>query len=75
MKSLNKYSVWKVQLTIAIDFISSIYNNEKYVMHSKGDNIEIMNNGEADDVIKELYDAIKNKYQFKIKSNKIKILK
>ena len=75
MKSLNKYSVWKVQLTIAIDFISSIYNNEKCVMHSKGDNIEIMNNGEADDVIKELYDAIKNKYQFKIKSNKIKILK
>ena len=44
-------------------------------MHSKSDNIEIMNNDEADDVIKELDDAIKNKNQLKIKSNKITILK
>ena len=69
MNSLNKYYVWKVQLTIAIDFISFIYNKEKC------DNIEIMNNDEADDVIKELDDAIKNKNQLKIKSNKITILK
>ena len=75
MNSLNKYYVWKVQLTIAIDFISFIYNKEKCVMHSKSDNTEIMNNDEADDVIKELDDAIKNKNQLKIKSNKITILK
>ena len=40
------------QLTIANNFISSIYNDEKRVMYSKSDNIEIMINDEADEVIK-----------------------
>ena len=32
-------------------------------MHSKSDNIEIMSNDEADEVIKELFDSLKNRYQ------------
>ena len=32
-------------------------------MHSKSDNIEIMVNNEADEVIKELFDSLKNRYQ------------
>ena len=32
-------------------------------MHSKSDNIEIMINDEAVDVIKELFDSLKNTYQ------------
>ena len=32
-------------------------------MHSKIDNIKIMINEEADEVIKELFDSLKNKYQ------------
>ena len=32
-------------------------------MHSKSDNIEIMVNDEADKVIKELFDSLKNRYQ------------
>ena len=39
---------------IANNFISSLDNDEKHLMHSKSDNIEIMINEEADDVIKEL---------------------
>ena len=39
---------------IANNFISSLDNDEKHVMYSKSDNIEIMINEEADDVIKEL---------------------
>ena len=31
-------------------------------MHSKTDNIEIMMNDEADEVIKELFDLFKNRY-------------
>ena len=31
------------------------YNDEEYVMHSKNDNIEIMINDEADEVIEELF--------------------
>ena len=32
-------------------------------MHSKSDNIEIMINDETDEVIKELFDLLKNRYQ------------
>ena len=44
----------KIQLTIAINFISSKDNNEKRVMHSKSENIEIIVYGKVDEVIKEL---------------------
>ena len=43
----------------AINFISSIDNDEEHVMHSKSDNTEIMIN---DKVIKELFYSLKNRY-------------
>ena len=39
-------------------------------MHSKSDNIEIMINDEADEVIKELFDSLKNRYQNNLESMK-----
>ena len=42
--------MWKIQLTIAISFISSMDFDEECVMHSKIDNLEIMINDEADEV-------------------------
>ena len=51
MNNLEKSDTWKIQLIIANNFISSIYDEER-VMHSKSDNIEIMINDEADEVIK-----------------------
>ena len=50
--NLKKYDTWKIQLTIAINFISSKDNGENRVMHLKSNNIEIMVNDEADEVIK-----------------------
>ena len=44
--------MWKIQLTIASNFISSVDNHEDCTMHSKSDNIEIMINDEANEVIK-----------------------
>ena len=44
------------------NFISSIDDDEERVMHSKRDNIEIMINNEAHEVIKELFDLLKNRY-------------
>ena len=41
-----------LKLTIANNFISSLDNDEEYVIHSKSDNIEIMINEEADEDIK-----------------------
>ena len=39
-------------------------------MHSKSYNIEIMINDEPDEVIKELFDALKNRYQNNLGSMK-----
>ena len=39
-------------------------------MHSKSDNIEIVINDEANEVIKELSDSLKNRYQNNLESMK-----
>ena len=39
-------------------------------MHSKSDNIEIIINGETNEVIKELFDWLKNRYQNNFESMK-----
>ena len=39
-------------------------------MHSKSDNIKIMINDEADEVIKELFHSLKNGYQNNVESIK-----
>ena len=44
------------------NFTSSLDNNEEHVMHSKSDDIEIIISGEADEVIKQLFDLLKNRY-------------
>ena len=35
-------------------------------MHSKSNNIEIVNSYEADEAIKELFDSLKNRYQIEL---------
>ena len=55
--------MWKVQLTIAINFIFSKDNDEESVMHSKSDNIKIMINDRTDEVIEELLKSLRNRYQ------------
>ena len=68
INNLEKSDTWKIELTIANNFISSIDNDEECVMHSKSDNIEIMINDEGDEVIKELFDSLKNRYQNNLES-------
>ena len=68
INNLKKCHTWKIQSAIANNFISSIDNNEEHVIHSKSDNIEIMINDEADEVIKELFDSLKNRYQNNLES-------
>ena len=70
LKDIIKSDTWKIQLTGAINFISSINNNEDRVMNSKSDNIEIMINDEKDEVIKKLCDSLKNRYQNNLESLK-----
>ena len=57
-------------MTITNNFVSSLDNDEEYLMHWKSDNIEIMINDEADEVIKEFFDSLKNRYQNNVESMK-----
>ena len=52
LSNLKKSDTLKIQLAIANDFISSIDNDKEGVVHSKRDDMEIMINDEADEVIK-----------------------
>ena len=55
--------IWKIQLTIAINFISSKDHDEEHVMHSKSNNIEFMIYDNADEVTRELFELLLNRYQ------------
>ena len=70
INNLKKSDTWKIQPTKANNLISSIYNDEECVMHSKKDKTEIMINDEADEVMKELFDSLKNRYQNNLESMK-----
>ena len=46
-----------------ITFISSLDTGKICTMDSKSDNVEIMMGNEADDIIKELFESFKKRYQ------------
>ena len=52
INDLKKSDTWKIQPTIAINFISSKDTYKEHVMHSKSDNMEIMIYYRGDVVIK-----------------------
>ena len=52
--NLQKSDTYKIQLTIAIIFISSKYVEEKRVMHSKSNNIEFMPYDNATEVVDDI---------------------
>ena len=51
INDLKKSDAQKIQLPLAINFISSKDNDEERVMHSKSDNIEIMIDEKIDEAI------------------------
>ena len=59
----------KIQLTIAIKFISSKDNDEKHITHSKSGNIELMVNEKADKVIEKRFESLLNKYQNRLETS------
>ena len=50
-------SKWKIQLTVAINFISSIDSDETRTMHTKSNNVEIMMGSETDEIIEDLFES------------------
>ena len=57
----------KIQLKIAINFISSNDNDKKHVMHSKSNNMKIMIHDKVDEVVKSLFESVYNRYQIVLK--------
>ena len=63
-------NTWKIELTIANNFISSIDRDEEHLIHSKSDHVETMINDKAGEVIKEPFDSLKNRYKNNLESIK-----
>ena len=57
------YGEWKIQLIMRINFISSLDTDEFRTMHTKSDNIEIMNGTETNVIINELFESFLKRYQ------------
>ena len=56
-------SEWKIQLTMAINFISSKDSDETRTMHTKSNNVETMVGSETNEIIEELSKSFLQKYQ------------
>ena len=54
---------WKIQLSMRIIFVSFTDANETREMHTKSDNIAIMSGIETEDVINELFNTFRKRYQ------------
>ena len=54
---------WKILITMRIIFISFIDKNETQVMHTKSDNVEIMNGTDTSDAINKLINSFMKRYQ------------
>ena len=58
---------WKIQLIAQINFISlKPDSDETRVMHTKSDNKKIMNGSDTDEIIKELFKSLLQRYQEKL---------
>ena len=61
---------WKIQLTAQINFISQIpVSDETHIMHTKSNNEEFMDGSNTDEVIKELFKFLLQKYQENMKGS------
>ena len=63
LSNLQKSGTWKVQLTIAINFIFSEDADKKKVMHSKSDSVELMTYDNVNDIVDELFVSLFSRYQ------------
>ena len=54
---------WKMQLVMRVIFVSFIDKNETQIMHTKSDNVKIMNGTDTDNAIIELINSFTKRYQ------------
>ena len=61
--NLQNFDVWKIQLTIAITFISSKDAEDERLMHSSSGNLKFTPYSDANDVINKLFKSLRSRYQ------------
>ena len=61
--SFEKSDTWKIQLKIPINLISSKGAEKERVMHSRSNNIEFMSYDNANEVVNELFESLRSRYQ------------
>ena len=70
---LQESDTWNIQLTIAINFISSKGAEEERVMHSESDNIKFASYNDTNKVADELFESLGSRYQGDIKINMVNV--
>ena len=60
---LQNSEIWKIQLTIAVNFISLKDAKEEHVVHSRSDNIKFTSYNVANEVVDELLESLRSRYQ------------
>ena len=56
---LQNSDTWKIQLTIAINFVSWNCTKEEPVMHSNRDNIRFSSYNDANEVVNDLFESLR----------------
>ena len=59
---LQSSNTWKIQLTVAINFVSSNDTEEEHVRHSMGDNTKYAPYNDANEAVNELFESLRSKY-------------
>ena len=59
---------WQIQIVMKMIFVSFVDRNETQVMHTKSDNIKIMNGTDTSDAINELIDSFTKRYQERLET-------
>ena len=60
---LQNSDTWKIQLTTALNFISTKDAEEECVMHPTSDNIKFTCYNDTDEVVDELFESLHSRYQ------------
>ena len=67
--NLQRSNTWKIQLTIASNFISSKDVDEERVIHSKSDNIEFMSYDTVNEVVHKPFESLLSVYQIGLETS------
>ena len=67
--NLQNSDTWKIQFTLAINFITSKDAEEERVIHSRSDNMKFTSYTVANAVVDELFKPLRSRYQINLETS------